>query len=158
MTFYHNGALEEMPSFEDYSLRNRTYRYYTGTPLYPFGYGLTYGDVHLTALTADKEEATVTAVNRGTVPTEEVIQLYVKDTVSPDVPVKPILCGFRRIALAPGEEKTVKIPIGARAFTAVSPEGERIPGTGPWTLYAGLGQPDTRTEALTGKKTVSVTI
>ena len=152
VTFYHNEALEEMPSFEDYALTNKTYRYYTGEPLYPFGYGLSYGDVHVTALSADKQEATVTAVNRGATATEEVIQLYVKDTVSPDVPVNPVLCGFKRIALAPGEEKTVKIPMGANAFTAVTAEGHRIPGTGPWTLYAGLGQPDARTEALTGKK------
>ena len=110
----------------------------------------------MTALAADKQEATVTAVNRGTVPAEEVIQLDVKDTMSPDVPTNPILCGFRRIALAPGEEKNVKIPMGANAFTAVTAEGHRIPGTGPWKLYAGLGQPDARTEALTGKKALSV--
>ena len=145
-----------MPSFEDYALTNKTYRYYTGEPLYPFGYGLSYGDVHVTALSADKQEATVTAVNRGATATEEVIQLYVKDTVSPDVPVNPVLCGFKRIALAPGVEKTVKIPIGANAFTAVTAEGHRIPGTGPWKLYAGLGQPDARTEALTGKKALRV--
>jgi len=158
LTFYHNEALDEMPAFEDYALTNKTYRYYTGTPLYPFGYGLTYGDVHVTALSADKKEATVTAVNRGTVPTEEVIQLYVKDTGSLDVPVNPILCGFKRISLAPGEEKTVRIPMGVNAFTAVSPEGKRIPGTGPWQLYAHIGQPDPRTEALTGKKAQIITL
>lgn len=156
VTFYHNEALEEMPSFEDYSLKNRTYRYYTGTPLYPFGYGLTYGDVQVSTLSADHAEAAVTAVNKGSIATEEVLQLYIKDTASPFAPTNPILCGFLRVALAPGEEKTFRLPIAPEAFTVVNEKGERIPGTGPWQLYAHTGQPDDRTEALTGKKAVMI--
>ena len=57
VTFYRNEALGEMPEFTDYSMKNRTYRYYTGQPLYPFGYGLTYGDVAVTGQTADREIA-----------------------------------------------------------------------------------------------------
>jgi len=158
VTFYHNEALEEMPSFEDYSLNNRTYRYYTGTPLYPFGYGLTYGDVRVTALSADHTEAAVTAVNKGSIATEEVLQLYIRDTGSADAPTNPILCGFLRAALAPGEEKTFRIPIAPEAFTVVNEKGDRIPGTGPWQLYAHTGQPDARTEDLTGKKAAMAVI
>jgi len=156
VTFYYDETLEEMPSFEDYSLKNRTYRYYTGTPLYPFGYGLTYGDVRVTALSADHAEAAVTAVNKGSIATEEVLQLYIRDTGSADAPTNPILCGFLRAALAPGEEKTVRIPIAPEAFTVVNEKGDRIPGTGPWQLYAHTGQPDKRTEALTGKKAAMI--
>ena len=158
VTFYHNEALEEMPSFEDYSLNNRTYRYYTGTPLYPFGYGLTYGDVRVTALSADHTEAAVTAVNKGSIATEEVLQLYIKDTGSADAPTNPILCGFLRVALTPGEEKTFRISIAPEAFTVVNEAGQRIPGTGPWQLYAHTGQPDERTEDLTGKKAAMAVI
>ena len=79
VTFYRNEALQEMPEFTDYSMRNRTYRYYTGQPLYPFGYGLTYGDVVVTGVTADQHTASVTVENRGSRATEEVIQLYIKD-------------------------------------------------------------------------------
>lgn len=155
LTFYYNEALDEMPDFTDYSMRNRTYRYYTGKPLYPFGYGLTYGDVTVTGLSADKEKATVTLENRGSA-TEEVVQLYIRDNASQDAPTNPILCGFLRVSLAAGESKTVSLPIDPAAFTVVNDEGNRIPGSGSWTLYAGLGQPDARTEELTGKKALSI--
>ncbi len=155
VTFYRNEALGEMPDFTDYSMKNRTYRYYTGQPLYPFGYGLTYGDVSVTGLTADRGMAYVTVENRGRA-TEEVVQLYIRDDASQYAPTNPILCGFLRIALEEGESKLVMVPIDTRALTVVNEAGERIPGSGSWTLYAGLGQPDDRTEALTGKTAISV--
>ncbi len=150
VTFYRNEALSEMPDFTDYSMKNRTYRYYTGTPLYPFGYGLTYGDVHVTELSADREWACVTVENRGRA-TEEVVQLYIRDEESPDAPPNPILCGFLRVALEEKETKRMMIPIDSNAFTVVNEAGRRIGGSGNWTLYAGLGQPDDRTAELTGK-------
>ena len=155
VTFYRNEALEEMPDFTDYSMRNRTYRYYTGMPLYPFGYGLTYGDVHVTDLSATRECAYVTVENRGRA-TEDVVQLYIRDNGSPDAPTNPILCGFLRVALEAGETKMVMIPVDPKALTVVTETGDRVPGSGSWTVYASLGQPDARTEELTGKKAVSV--
>ena len=154
VTFYRNAALAEMPDFTDYSMKNRTYRYYTGEPLYPFGYGLTYGDVAVTGLEADREKATVRVENRGAA-TQDVIQLYIRDTGSQDAPTNPILCGFLRVELAAGEIKTLDIPLDPKAFTVVNEQGQRVAGVGPWTLYAGTGQPDARTEALTGKKAAS---
>lgn len=158
VTFYYNEALAEMPDFTDYSMKNRTYRYYTGTPLYPFGYGLSYGDVTVTGAAATRERAAVTVENRSSRATEEVVQLYIRDNESADAPTNPILCGFRRVALAPGERKTVEVPIDPAALTVVNREGQRIPGSGSWTLYAGLGQPDARTEELTGKSAVAITL
>ena len=157
VTFYYNAALEEMPAFTDYSMRNRTYRYYTGKPLYPFGYGLTYGRTCVVSMTADKTAATVTVRNDG-VSTEDVLQLYLKDMASTDAPENPILCGFRRISLAQGEEKEIVIPLNPDAFRVCNEAGQWIPGSGKWTLYAAFGQPDARTEELTGKKAVSCTI
>ncbi len=151
VTFYRNEALNEMPEFTDYSMRNRTYRYYTGEPLYPFGYGLTYGDVVVKEVSADQKTAAVTVKNQGTRPTEDVIQIYIKDEDSPYAPANPVLCGFQRIALCPGEQKTVDVAIDGNAFTVVNEEGCRIPGSGSWTLYAHTGQPDIRTFCLTGK-------
>ena len=139
-------------------MRNRTYRYYTGTPLYPFGYGLTYGNVRATAVTADREKATVTVENAGSRTTEDVVQLYIKDNASSDAPTNPIFCGFKRVKLEPGETRTVEVAIDPRALTVVNDAGERIPGSGSWTLYAGLGQPDKRTEELTGNAAVSTQI
>lgn len=158
VTFYRNEALDELPAFTDYAMTNRTYRYYRGEPLYPFGYGLTYGDAAVTAVAADETSAHVTVENRGGRATQEVVQLYLKDEASPNAPSNPILCGFRRVELGAGETKTVDIPIEPKAFTVVNDAGERIPGSGTWTLYAGLGQPDARTAQLTGKTAASVSI
>ena len=158
VTFYRNEALDELPAFTDYAMTNRTYRYYRGEPLYPFGYGLTYGDAAVTAVTAEETRAHVTVENRGDRAVQEVVQLYMKDESSPDAPPNPILCGFRRIELGAGETKTVDILIEPAAFTVVNAAGERIPGSGTWTLYAGLGQPDPRTARLTGKTAASVSI
>ena len=158
VTFYRNEALDEMPAFTDYSMKDRTYRYYTGTPLYPFGYGLSYADMQLSGLSADRESACVTVSNRSDFAADEVVELYIRDNESPDAPVNPILCGFARVSLAPGESKAIRIPLHARAFTVVTQAGERVPGSGSWTLYAGFGQPDSRTEELTGRKCLSVLI
>ena len=157
VTFYYNSALEQMPPFTDYTMRERTYRYYTGKPLYPFGYGLTYGDNRATAVRADRAAARVTVRNDGA-DTGDVIQLYIRDNASPDAPVNPVLCGFQRVFLKQGQELEVEIPIDPNAFTVVNARGERIDGSGSWTLYAGFGQPDSRTEELTGKACVSCRI
>ena len=158
VTFYHNEALAEMPEFTDYSMKDRTYRYYTGTPLYPFGYGLSYADMQLSGLSVEREKACVTVTNRSDFAADEVIELYIRDNASPDAPVNPVLCGFARVHLDPGAEKLLTIPIRPRAFTVVTETGERIPGSGSWTLYAGFGQPDARTEELTGQKCLSVPV
>lgn len=158
VTFYYNEALHELPAFTDYSMTNRTYRYYQGKPLYPFGYGLTYGDVVITSVTASESSAQVTVQNRGERATQEVVQLYLKDEDSPDAPSNPILCGFSRLKLDAGEQKTIEIPIEATAFTVVNSAGERIPGSGNWTLYAHIGQPDQRTAQLIGKIAASTSI
>ena len=158
VTFYRNEALSEMPPFTDYNMAGRTYRYYQGDPLYPFGYGLSYGDCVVTGVTADRTNATVKICNRGTRDTEEIIQLYMHDEESAFAPPNPILCGFKRVFLAAGDEKTVIVPIDNNAFTVVTDSGERVPGSGRWTLFAGFGGPDKRTQDLTGRKALSVTI
>lgn len=127
-------------------MRNRTYRYYTGKPLYPFGYGLTYGDTAVESVTADREKAVVRVVNRGTA-TEDVVQLYIRDMASPDATVNPKLCGFRRIFLEQGEETEVTVPLSAQAFQVCGENGQWMQGSGKWTLYASFGQPDARTES-----------
>ncbi len=158
VTFYQNSALAELPDFTDYSMTERTYRYYSGTPLYPFGYGLSYGECVVAALSADRNRARVTVRNDGSRGTDEVVELYLRDEKSPFAPPNPALCGFGRITLAAGEEKTVEIAIAPDAFTVVNDAGERLPGSGSWTLYAGFGGPDKRTEELTGRSALSIPI
>ncbi len=156
VTFYRNDALAHMPAFTDYSMRGRTYRYYRETPLYPFGYGLSYGSCSLSALEADTGHARLTVRNESDRELEEVVELYLHDESSAFAPPNPVLCGFRRIRLAPHEEKALTIEIDKAAFTVVNDAGERLPGSGSWTLYAGFGAPDQRTAELTGRKPLSL--
>ncbi len=158
VTFYHNEALKEMPAFTDYAMAGRTYRYYMGEPLYPFGYGLTYGDCAVTGLTADRNQVVVTICNCGMRDTEDVLQLYLHDEKSADVPPNPVLCDFKRVYLGAGEEKQVTVTIDEKAFHVVNDRGERVPGSGSFRLYAGFGGPDARTAVLTGRNALSVPI
>ena len=158
ITFYRNEALADMPDFTDYTMAYRTYRYYRGEPLYPFGYGLSYGACQAIELSADGTNAIIRITNQGEQDTEEVLQLYLRDEKSPFAPPNPVLCGFQRVFLAAGEEKTVAVPLDEKAFTVVTDEGKRIPGSGEWILYAGFGGPDARTEELTGRKALAVPI
>ena len=158
VTFYRNEALAEMPDFTDYSMRNRSYRYYRGEPLYSFGYGLSYGRCAVLGCEASRERVEVRVKNESGFDTEEVLQLYCKDEASPLAPPNPVLCGFRRIRLAAGEEAVFTLVPDPNAFTVVDETGARIPGSGSWTLYAGFGQPDARTEALSGQKPFAVSL
>ena len=158
LTFYRNEALDDMPDFTDYSMTGRTYRYYQGVPLYPFGYGLTYGECSIKDLRVEDQTAYIKVRNDGEVETDEVIELYLHDEDSPSAPPNPVLCGFRRIRLRAKEEGEFTISIDPDAFTDVDEQGTRIPGSGNWKLFAGFGAPDERTEELTGRKAVSTVI
>ena len=158
VTFYRNEALDEMPDFTDYSMTGRTYRYYQGTPLYPFGYGLTYGKCSIGDLRVENGTACVKVRNDGDIETDEVIELYLHDEESPYATPNPVLCGFRRIRLRAKEEGEFRIAIDKDAFTVVDDSGARIPGSGKLKLFAGFGAPDKRTEELTGRKAVSTMI
>ena len=158
VTFYENDALAGMPDFTDYSMQGRTYRYYRGKPLYPFGYGLSYAKFSVTGLEAAGETATVRVKNEGPCAADEVIELYLRDEQSPLAPPNPVLCGFRRVHLDADEEAEFSVAIDPLAFTVVDEDGRRLPGSGHWTLYAGFGGPDRRTAELTGASPASVSL
>ena len=158
VTFYKYSALAKMPDFTDYSMHERTYKYYTGTPLYPFGFGLTYGKCAVTELAVRNGKAVVTAVNTGKADTEDVIELYMKDEKSEWAPENPVLCGFKRIMLKTGETASFELEIDKNAYTVVNGAGERVPGSGSFTLYAGFSQPDRRSEELGAEAWVSCSI
>ena len=162
VTFYRD--LEGMPEFTDYSMKNRTYRYMEKEALYPFGYGLTYGDVQVTEakvvnqVTAESDiELEVKVENHGR-ETEEVVQVYIKDMDSPLAVRNYSLCGFKRVALQTGESKTVKFTISNRAMMVVDEQGERHVDSKHFTLFAGVSQPDSRSKGLTGKSPVEVSV
>lgn len=149
VTFYEKSEL--LPEFTDYSMKNRTYRFAENNVLYPFGFGLTYGDIVCTSVEYKDGSAVVSAENKGKNATEDVIELYIKD-YSENAVTNVSLCGFKRISLDAGGKVTVTIPVPERAFTAVDEKGERKRFGSRFTLYAGTHQPDAISETLCGNK------
>lgn len=163
VTFYKD--LEGMPEFTDYSMKNRTYRFMEKEALYPFGYGLTYGDVQVTQarianqVTADSDiEVEVTLENKGAVDTEDVVQLYIKDLESPLAVRNYSLCAFQRVALKAGEKKQISLVVKNRAMEVVDEQGQRHIDSKSFRIYAGTSQPDSRSQALTGQKPLELNV
>ena len=161
VTFYRNSQLDEMPAFTDYAMQGRTYRYFPGEPLYPFGYGLTYGDVAVTAAEAEQAGDVIriraTAHNASGVPTDEVVQVYCQNEGSDNAPRNPRLVGFRRIHCPANADVDVDIAVPAAALRVVDEDGSRVE-EGQCVFFVGVGQPDSRTQALTGHASVRVTL
>lgn len=162
VTFYYNDDLEHMPEFTDYSMKGRTYRYLERKPLYPFGYGLTYGDVQVenveTAGEAGDVQLDICVKNHGACETEDVVQVYVKDMDSVYEVKNSRLCGYQRVKLQPGEEKNISIFLPKEVFYVVNEQGERLLDGKHFRLSVGTSQPDERSRELTGKDPVSIEI
>lgn len=166
VTFYHDT--EELPDFEDYSMKNRTYRYFTGEVLYPFGYGLTYGSMELDGVKLNGQEAAkggeavwageelrleAVVSNKSDRTLQEVVQVYIRALDSGDATPNSRLCGFARVTVEPGCSVTVQVPVDRDAFTVINDEGEKVSGGSRFAVNVGFGQPDARTAELTGKET-----
>jgi beta-glucosidase len=148
VTFY-KGA-EQLPEFEDYSMKNRTYRYFTGEPLYGFGHGLSYttfeySGVKLsnTSLQAgDPVDVEVDLKNTGKRDGDEVAELYISFPKLPGAPLKA-LRGFTRVNLKAGEQKHVKLTLRPRDLSYVNQAGDRFISAGDYLITVGGGQPGT---------------
>ena len=138
LTFYTD--ISDLPDFEDYSMANRTYRYFTGKPLYPFGYGLSYTDYSVTKADEAGNEIRAEVSNNGSYAGDALVQVYVACD-SPWAPLHPRLCGFGKVSLQAGETKSVSIRLDSLTNTVVNEQGDRITAD-HYTLYIGLGQPD----------------
>ena len=165
VTFY--NSLSELPDFTDYSLKGRTYRFMENEAQYPFGYGLTYGDIRVEkadfAVEKTEEEgfrALVAAevVNRSKQASSEVIQVYIKNEESVLAVPNAQLCGFMRVSLEPGARASVTIPLPEEAFMVVNEEGKRVHDGDRFTLYVGTSQPDTKSVKLTRKRPLEIEI
>ena len=170
ITFYNDTA--DLPDFEDYSMKGRTYKYLTATPLYPFGYGLSYGDADITAVEvngqavaagakvayADAMKVCVEITNKSNMALAEVVQIYIKDNDSAFAPTNGKLCGFARVNMKAGETVKVCVPVDEDAFTVVNDAGKKAKVGKNFTVSVGFGQADTRTKELTGKEAIVFTV
>lgn len=146
VTFYR--SVNDLPPFEDYDMSSRTYRYYQGPVLYPFGFGLSYSSfrytgLHLSAKTVDAGKplgVDVDVENTGAVQGDEVAELYLKFPGKPGAP-QVALRGFQRIRLAPQEQKHLHFELKPRDLSWVDTQGDRILAAGALQVFVGGCQP-----------------
>jgi beta-glucosidase len=158
VTFY--TGIDQLPPFDSYDMKGRTYRYFTGKPLYPFGYGLsftkfTYGKLKLPATLKPGESLAVdvTVKNAGGREGDAVPQAYLS---FPDVAGTPIraLRGFTRVRLKPGESRNIHFDLGPRDLSSVTEAGDRVVAAGSYRISIGEGQPGTGAPTAMGRFTV----
>jgi beta-glucosidase len=146
VTFY--ASLDQLPPFDDYSIEGRTYRYFTGQPLYPFGYGLSYSSFTYSNLRLSSPELragqslTVEADvhNTGAAGGDEVAELYLAYPPSPAAP-RRALKGFARLHLEAGETRHVTFKLGPRDLSQVTEQGEHRILPGSYSVFLGGSQP-----------------
>jgi beta-glucosidase len=155
VTFY--TGVDQLPPFDSYAMQGRTYRYFEGKPLYPFGFGLSYTRFAYSNLklppgavpAGEPVVAEVTITNTGKLAGDEVAQLYL---TFPDVKGAPLraLRAFQRIHLDPGQSQTVHFELKPRDLSMVSEAGEPIVAAGSYTVAVGGGQPGTAAPSVSG--------
>ena len=145
VTFYKD--VSQLPPFEDYSMKERTYRYFTGAPVYPFGYGLSYSKFSYSGLTAPTSvsagqdfSAAVTVKNDGARDGDEVVELYLSFPQVAGAPIRA-LRGFQRVHLKAGESKQVSFVLHPRDLSLVTEAGVPVVAEGRYGLTIGGGQP-----------------
>jgi beta-glucosidase len=167
VTFY--KSTDQLPPFEDYSMKERTYKYFTGKPLYPFGHGLSYTtftyknfNVPKSARAGDPVRVSVTVTNTGNRAGDEVVQLYLAARQpSAQAPIRKLV-GFRRVRLEAGKSQKVSFTIDPRELSIISSDIRRVIVPGIYDLSIGGKQPGfagnadaATTKALSGQFTVT---
>jgi beta-glucosidase len=160
-------SLDQLPPYEEYGMKGRTYRFMNEEPMYPFGFGLSYatfsyGNITLTSRAIKRKQSTqasVVVTNTGKEAGEEVVQLYVSATASkqPDAPLFT-LRGIKRLKLKPGESKTIQFEITPEMLELVNSKGEKVSESGMFRISVGGSLPIKRSEELGVSKSAQVTL
>jgi len=148
-------STDQLPPFTDYSMKGRTYRYFEGEPLYPFGFGLSYSSFVYDRLTlppavkaGEPLPVTVDVTNAGPRDGDEIVQVYLSWISAPLAAPLRQLVGFQRVFLKSGQSSRVSFTISDRRMSLVDEEGTRIVPPGRCRLSVGGRQPDSRSEEL----------
>jgi beta-glucosidase len=163
VTYY--KSVDQIPAFENYDMKGKTYRFFASEPLFPFGYGLSYTTFTYSnllipekAITGQNVKVSVTVTNSGKLTGDEVIELYLTDEkASSPRPIRQ-LEGFKRITLKPGESQNVMFEIQSRQFSIINNKDKRVIEPGYFTVCIGGKQPGFKgyldpqfTQVLTGR-------
>lgn len=152
VTFY--KGIHQLPDFRDYRMVNRTYRYFRGEPLYPFGYGLSYTTFRYRDLkmksVAEGVEVHAQLQNTGKRAGDEVVQVYVSDRDAGHPVAIRALKAFRRVHLKAGEKKRIEFVLGPDAFLRTYPDGREAVEAGIFEISVGGGQPLASVESTSG--------
>lgn len=142
VTFYRSAG--DLPPFDDYSMENRTYRFFRGEVLHPFGFGLSYASFRYSELSCPASvpagapvKVAVTVENTGKCAGEEVVQLYTSALNPPTRAPRKQLAALKRIALEPGERRRVELSVGPEAFLLTFDDGRREVLPGGWRIEIG---------------------
>jgi beta-glucosidase len=162
VTFY--TGVDQLPAFDDYSMANRTYRYFKGKPLYAFGDGLSYTTFSYSGVKLSSKNLkagdtlTVEADvrNTGSLPGDEVSELYLIPAPSGLAP-KQMLAGFQRFHLNPGEARRLTFTLDPRTLSQVDEKGARAVTQGNYKLSLGSSQPDGNAANTTQSATFTIT-
>jgi len=160
LTFY--SSLSQVPPFEEYSMRGRTYRYLADKPLYGFGFGLSYtsfayDNLRITPLTVEPgDSATVEGdvKNTGATAGDEVVELYLTQPKAFETPLR-VLAGFKRVHLGPGESAHVTLTIDPRSVGQVDGKGNRVIVPGEYIVSLGGAQPQEAASVQVGEFNVT---
>jgi len=163
VTFYKD--VSQLPPFEDYSMKGRTYRYFEGTPLYPFGFGLSYTTFSYSGLTGptgavpagSPASFDVTVTNTGKRAGDEVAQLYLEFPKVPGAPLRA-LRAFKRVHLDAGGSQKVHFELQPRDLSMVTEAGEPIVAEGQYEVSVGGGQPHSGAQTVDGTFNIKGTL
>ena len=161
VTFY--KSLADLPEFTDYAMAGRTYRYFEGETLYPFGYGLSYttfdySDVKLAGESDEEYEISFTLENSGKMDGTEKVQIYAEYTDSRTATPLRQLCSVKSVSLRAGEKRDVSMKVNKYWLKAVLSDGTRTDPDGDLCLRVGGHQPDKRSAELCGSEPIKLKI
>jgi beta-glucosidase len=146
VTFY--ASLDQLPAFDDYSMQNRTYRYFQGKPLYGFGYGLSYSTFEYSNVKLSPSQikagapltVQVDVRNTSKITGDEVAELYLEFPAIAGAPARA-LRAFGRVHLLPGEKRHLMFTLRARNLSMVNDHGEHVVAPGEYSIFVGGAQP-----------------
>jgi beta-glucosidase len=155
VTFY--SSVAQLPDFANYSMNGRTYRYFSGTPAYPFGFGLSYTSFSYSQLrlgsgqiqAGNGQTVSVNVKNTGNNAGDEIVQLYCSIKGVPNAPIRS-LKGFRRVHLDPGQEKVLEFQLSSRDLALADGDGRLRITSATYDLWVGGGQPDAGVGGVSG--------